>query len=47
MIDGGCVAVAAEGKPAGLDGGAAQALADDIPILSKDAKLDTFGIRRI
>lgn len=26
---------------------AAQALADDIPILSKDAKLDTFAIRRI
>lgn len=26
---------------------AAQALADDIPVLSKDPKLDTFGIRRI
>ena len=26
---------------------AAQALATDIPILSKDAKLDAFGIRRI
>lgn len=26
---------------------AAQALADDIPILSKDHKLDTFNIRRI
>jgi PIN domain nuclease of toxin-antitoxin system len=26
---------------------AAQALADDIPILSKDPKLDIFGIRRI
>lgn len=26
---------------------AAQALADDIPILSKDSKLDTFNIRRI
>lgn len=26
---------------------AAQALADDIPILSKDPKLDSFGIRRI
>lgn len=26
---------------------AAQALASDIPILSKDAKLDAFGVRRI
>ena len=26
---------------------AAQALADDIPVLSKDRKLDTFNIRRI
>lgn len=26
---------------------AAQALADDIPVLSKDPKLDAFGIRRI
>lgn len=26
---------------------AAQALTDDIPILSKDSKLDTFNIRRI
>jgi len=26
---------------------AAQALADDIPVLSSDAKLDTFGIRRM
>lgn len=26
---------------------AAQALADDIPVLSADTKLDTFGIRRI
>lgn len=26
---------------------AAQALADDIPVISKDPKLDTFGIRRI
>lgn len=26
---------------------AAQALADDIPVLSKDPKLDTFNIRRI
>jgi PIN domain nuclease of toxin-antitoxin system len=26
---------------------AAQALADDIPVLSKDAKLDSFAIRRI
>ena len=26
---------------------AAQALADDIPVLSNDAKLDTFGVRRV
>ena len=26
---------------------AAQALADDTPVISKDPKLDTFGIRRI
>src|SRR5258708_12730844 len=26
---------------------AAQALADDIPVLSADPKLDTFGIRRL
>ncbi len=26
---------------------AAQALANDIPVISKDAKLDTFGVRRI
>jgi PIN domain nuclease of toxin-antitoxin system len=26
---------------------AAQALAEDIPVLSSDAKLDTFGIRRL
>ena len=26
---------------------AAQALADDIPIISKDTKLDDFGVRRI
>lgn len=26
---------------------AAQALADDIPVLSADTKLDTFGIRRV
>jgi PIN domain nuclease of toxin-antitoxin system len=26
---------------------AAQALADDIPVLSTDGKLDSFGVRRI